>query len=264
MEKPEYLLSMLLIAPTLLAFANWAVSLFVMRRQKDYMRADLRQLWSDSLPFLKTQWHIVAIAIATAAWFQLTPTPELTDNPNFAAESFIGVFASAGINWILGLFYVTYLAAPKYPGRVATIGFCSLAMYVIGDTMVTTLGMLGTALFVVPGLIIFVRSCLFLPIFATHKPNPLTAIRQSWTLTKNNYWLVSRYLGLPAVIVLALNSFPAIEGILTESDFQHASLSWQAFMVSTTAIAQGCSFIMCGLLYKLYDRLSTEEQQTII
>jgi hypothetical protein len=262
MEEVDYIGPAIFGAPALLAFVHWAISLFMTRGKENYTRIDLRQLWTDSLPFLRTQWHMIALSVAIALWFQLKPTPEVND-PNFAVETFLSLSSSSAIYWILGLFYVSYLAAPKYPGRVATIGFCSLATYVIGDMFVLLLGLIGTALFVVPGLIIFVRSCLFLPIFVTHESKPLVAIKQSWSLTKGKYWLISRYMGLPAAIMLAGCLLSELPTTLAKSDIQHVSLGWQAFMLSTTAITECCNLIIFGLLYQLYDRLSREEPKTI-
>lgn len=264
MEEVDYIGPTIAALPVLLAFANWAISLFVARGKENYTLVDLRQLWTDSLPFLRTQWHVIGITLAIATWFELQPVPELIDNPAFGSETFLFVFAPVGLFWVIGLFYSTYLAAPKYPGKLATIGFCSLAMYVIGDIVVMTLGTLGTFFFVAPGLIIFVRSCLFLPVYATHRSNPLTSIKQSWAITKNKYWLVSRYMGLPVLLERACYLCPELATNFGKSDVQHASLSWQAFSIASTAIALTSSLIVCGLLYKLYDRLSTEEQAKLL
>ena len=262
MEEVDYIGPAVFWFSALLAFVHWAISLFMTRGKENYTPINLKHIWTDSLPFFKTQWHMIALCTAITFWFELKPLPEVND-PNFAVGTLLLLFSTSVGYWILGLFYVSYLAAPKYPGRIASIGFRSLAMYVTGDMFVMILGLLGTALFVAPGLLIFVRSCLFLPIFVTHQSNPLIAIKQSWSLTKDKYWLVCRYMGLPTATTLMAYSLPELATTLAKSEAQQASLAWQAFMFSSAAIAQCCSLTIFGLLYKLYDRLSTDEQQTV-
>ncbi|MFA6212757.1 MAG: hypothetical protein WC714_25200 [Candidatus Obscuribacterales bacterium] len=261
MEEVDYLLSLLLIAPILLAFANWATSLIMTHGKENYTLVDLRQLWLDSLPFLKAQWLIVGVTIAATTWQQLQPTQGLT--AKLDATTLLSIFGASGILWILGLFYVSYLAMPKHPNRVSTIGFWSLTMYVIGDMAISVLGSLGILLFVVPGLIVFVRSCLFLPAYAIQGSHSLSAIKHSWALTKNKYWLVSRYMGLPALGLVASIVYPTIVEKFVTNHTLVEILNYLPLTIVLAASTQVFSLAICGLLYKLYDRLSTEEQQTI-
>lgn len=246
-----------LAGPVVLAFSNWALSLFFARKTINYFAVDLKQLWPDSLPFLKAQWPIITIAIIAATWSQLQPTAELSGKPEHALQEFLSFFGSSGILWILNLFYVSYLAAPKYPGRVATIGAWSLLMYVIADMAIVTFGALGTILFVAPGLIVIARSCLFLPVYAIHGHKPLSAIRQSWALTKGNYWLVSRYLGLPALALVTSYGYPELVTNFMPAGTADAIKNCMPLDIAETAAAQVLSLVIGGLLYKLYERLST-------
>ncbi|MDP3509692.1 MAG: hypothetical protein Q8T09_17105 [Candidatus Melainabacteria bacterium] len=146
MDNFENIDLVVLGAPVVLAFSNWALSLFLARKIENNFFVDLKQLWPDSLPFLKSQWPIVTIAIIAATLSQLQPATDLTDKPEVALQVFLSVFGSSGILWILNLFYVSYLAAPKYPHRVATIGAWSLVMYIIADMAIVAFGALGTLL----------------------------------------------------------------------------------------------------------------------
>ncbi len=140
MDNFENIDLVVLGAPVVLAFSNWALSLFLARKIENNFFVDLKQLWPDSLPFLKSQWPIVTIAIIAATLSQLQPATDLTDKPEVALQVFLSVFGSSGILWVLNLFYASYLAAPKYPGRVATIGAWSLVMYIIADMAIVVFG----------------------------------------------------------------------------------------------------------------------------
>lgn len=257
MDIANHIETAILIVPIVLAFSNWALSLFFARKSTNYLALDLKQLWPDSLPFLKAQWPIITVTLAAATWSQLHPIPDLSDKPELALEVFLSTFGSSGILWILNLFYVSYLAAPKYPGRVATIGAWGLVMYIITDMAIVTFGALGTILFVAPGLIIFTRSCLFLPVYAIHGHKPLSAIRQSWALTKGNYWLVSRYIGLPILVMMALYCYPELVTNFMPAGTQDAIKNCLPLDAAFTSAAQVLNIAIGGLLYKLYERLST-------
>lgn len=69
-----------------MAFTHWALSLFFARKTKNYFAVDLKQLWQDSLPFLKTQWPIVTIAMI-AAILSRTKAPRSSSN-YWSNESF--------------------------------------------------------------------------------------------------------------------------------------------------------------------------------
>lgn len=259
MEIIDKILTAMLFFPMLVALANWVLSLISTRSKSNYFLDDLKQLWPDSLPFLKAQWLILTSTLAIATWIQLQQLPELSEKTEFGLPILLLFFGSSGIAWILNLFYVTYLAAPKYPGRVATIGAWALALYIVADISILTFGAIGIIFFVIPGLIVFVRSCLFLPIYAIQGYKPLYAIKQSWALTKGKYWLISRYMGLPALLMLAIAAFPELLNSSMGLDNAAASTNFEALKISFAAAIQVLSLVIAGLLYKLYERLSAEQ-----
>ena len=263
MEVIDKLLTAILFSPVLIALANWVLSLIYTRSKQNYFLDDLKQLWPDSLPFLKAQWPILTSTLAIATWIQLQQLPELSAKTEFGLPILLLFFGSSGITWILNLFYITYLAAPKYPGRVATIGAWALALYIVADISILTFGAIGIIFLVIPGLIVFVRSCLFLPIYAIQGYKPLSAIRQSWTLTKGKYWLVSRYMGLPVLLMLAIAVFPELLNSSLELDSAAPSSNFEALNISFTAANQVLGLVIAGLLYKLYERLSEEQEQQL-
>lgn len=169
--------------PLILATGNWLLSLSLASKEPNYFTADLKQLWPDSLPFLKTQWPFLLLCMLAAS-SSLIPA-NIGIMPS--------LIVSTGIAPIVKIFYISYLAAPKYPGRLATIGAWSVITYIICHSIISTIGTLALFLFVVPGLIVLTRTCLFLPIFALEGYHPLAAVALSWRLTSGKYWLVSRY-----------------------------------------------------------------------
>ena len=257
------ILTAILFVPLAIALANWVLSLICTRSKSNYFLDDLKQLWPDSLPFLKAQWPILTVVLAVATWAQLQPVQDLGEKAELGPSMLLLHFGSAVISWILNLFYVNYLAAPKYPGRVATIGAWALMIYVISDTAVLTFGALGTIFFVIPGLIFFVRSCLFLPIYAIQGYKPLSAIKRSWALTKGKYWLVSRYMGLPVLILVAFYVYPDLANNSNDLDSQTVATTFQPLTIAITTAAQVLSLVIAGLLYKLYERLSVEQEQQL-
>ncbi len=63
------------LIPVCLATVNWVLSLFLAPKTDSYFLRDLNQLWSDSLPFIKTQWPFVAICMVgsnTVSYTHLT------------------------------------------------------------------------------------------------------------------------------------------------------------------------------------------------
>lgn len=259
MEIIDKILTAMLFFPMLVALANWVLSLISTGSKQNYFLDDLKQLWPDSLPFLKAQWPILTVALAVATWSQLQPLQDMCDKAEHGSPLLLLPFGSAVISWILNLFYVTYLAAPKYPGRVAAIGALALTIYVIADIAILAFGAIGIIFLVIPGLIVFVRSCLFLPIYATQGYKPLSAIRQSWALTKDKYWLVTRYMGLPVLLMLAIEVFPEILNSSLGLDNAAASSNFEALNISSVAANQVLNLVSAGLLYKLYERLSAEQ-----
>jgi hypothetical protein len=265
MEISEKVNTSLIVSVIAVAMActHWALSLFFARKTKNYFAVDLKQLWQDSLPFLKTQWPIVTIAMIAASWSQLQPVAELSNRPEVSIAATLLAYGPTVLTWILMLFYVSYLAEPKHPGRVATIGATSLLLYVIADSMIMTFSLIGLGILLAPGLIVVVRSCLFLPIYAIHGHKPLLAIRQSWALTKDRYWLASSYMGLPAILLICTTIFPMLVYDVFGSCAQNSAKNCAPLLVVCASLTEVLSLVIGGLLYKLYERLSAAENNRL-
>ncbi len=245
------------LIPVCLATANWVLSLFLAPKTNSFLLADVKQLWSDSRPFIKTQWPFVAVCMVGSNMSQAHLFADHGLIPSFSFGLVAAAFISAGILPILKLFYVSYLAAPKYPGRVATIGLWTVLLYVLGEWLISALGGLGMVFFVIPGLLVMVRACLFLPAYALEGHHPFTAFEKSWALTSGNYWLASRYLGLPTILFLLLTAGPQLTATVRALGQYPFQYFWPA-MIAFNFADLAMSLILAGLAYKLYDRLTEE------
>lgn len=245
------------LIPVCLATVNWVLSLFLDPKTDSYFLRDLKQLWSDSLPFIKTQWPFVAICMVGSNMSQAHLFADIGLKPSFSFGLVAAAFISAGILPIVKLFYVSYLAAPKYPGRVAMIGLWSVLLYVLGEWLISALGGLGMIFFIIPGMIVTVRACLFLPAYALEGHHPFAAFERSWSLTSGNYWLVSRYLGLPTILFLLLTASPQLTATVRAVGQYPFHYFWPA-MIAFNVAALAMSLILAGLTYKVYDRLTEE------
>ena len=265
METSDKVTTSLIVAVITIAipFIHWAFSLFFDRKTKKYLAVDTMRLWPDSLPFLKAQWPFVTIAMIAASWSQFQPTAQLSNRPEDSIAATLLAYGPTVLTWILMLFYVTYLAEPKHPGRVATIGATSLLLYVIADCMIMTFSLIGLGILLAPGLIVVVRSCLFLPIYAINGHKPLSAIRRSWALTKDRYWLVSCYMGLPVILLISITICPLLVNDFWGTCAQTAGRNCPPLLVACASATQVLSLVIGGLLYKLYERLSAAEENKL-
>lgn len=237
--------------PLILAIGNWLLSLSLASKEPNYFTADLKQLWPDSLPFLKAQWPFLLLCMLAASSSLLTAQVSMMPS----------LIVSTGIAPIVKIFYICYLAAPKYPGRLATIGAWSVITYIICHSIISTIGTLALFLFAVPGLILLARTCLFLPIFALEGYHPLAAVAQSWRLTSGKYWLVSRYLGIPMILFASLIFIPLV--LTTVMEFSlHWNSSSQVIRAFSGSAELLLSITLGGLAYKLYDRLKSTDDVT--
>lgn len=256
MNHTAYYLILFQLLPVALALANWVLSLFFAPKSSDLM-TDLRQLWPDSRPFLKTQWPFLAVCMLGSNLSQTYLISGGSLKPEFSFGLVIASVISSGILPVLKLFYISYLAAPKYPGRVATIGIWSVILYVMGDWFISTLGTLGLAFLVAPGLVILIRTCLFLPIYALEGHRPLAALEKSWALTAGHYWQISRYLGLPTILFGILILSPQVATVIAATGHYPTQYSFP-IVAAAGAATLALSLVIAGLTYKLYERLSTE------
>ncbi len=261
MNHTAYYLILFQLLPVALALANWLLSLFFAPKGSN-STADLKQLWPDSRPFLKTQWPFLAVCMLGSNLSQAYLISGERIIPAFSFSLVIASLVSSGILPILKLFYVSYLAAPKYPGRVATIGIWSVLLYVMGDWFISTLGTLGLVFLVAPGLVILIRTCLFLPIYALEGHHPIAAFEKSWSLTAGHYWLISRYLGLPTILFGILNLSPQVATVIAASG--HYPMQYSLPIVAAAGAATlALSLVIAGLTYKLYERLSAAENSRL-
>ncbi|MBP9092341.1 hypothetical protein KBI23_15040 [bacterium] len=255
MDSISYYVIAFQLVPVALALANWLLSLYFAPKS-NYFITDLKQLWPDSRPFLKTQWPFLAVCMLGSNLSQAHLISSGSIRPEFSFGLIIASLVSSGILPILKLFYVSYLAAPKYPGRVATIGIWSVLLYVMGDWFISTLGTLGLAFLVAPGLVILIRTCLFLPIYALEGHHPIAAFEKSWSLTAGHYWPISRYLGLPTILFGILILSPQVATVIAATG--HYPMQYSLPLVAAAGAATlALSLVIAGLTYKLYERLST-------
>lgn len=249
------------LLPVLILTVNWVLSLFLAPKTDNFFRFDVKKLWPESLPFLKTQWPFVAICMVGSSFTQVQLVSELKSKPEFSMAMLMASLVSAGILPILKLFYVAYLAAPKYPGRLASIGIWSVFVYVFSEALIESFGNFGLFLLIAPGLMLLFRTCLFLPIYAIEGNHPLAALQKSWALTSGKYWLVSRYMGLPTLLLGVLGIAPQLAVFAKACGNQSVQFYWPIF-TAVGAASLLVNLILGGLSYKLYDRLTTTEEST--
>lgn len=260
MDNPEAIVDIfILIGVPILAVLNWTLSLVFGKTGILDWKGDARQLWTDSTAFLKMQALFIVLIIA--------------GNTYGIASAFIEAPSSSGINWlsvaakftqgilfILELFYLSYLASNKSVTLISTIGIWTVFKLGIAEKVLQAVTAAGFAALLVPGLLITVRTCLFLPVYANEGHLVGHSIRRSWTLTKGKYWIASRYLG-PVALASALVT--SIAGFSLAANAQE----WRSF--TPIAIALGAVFAVLtvgfqlmyqGLSYKLYRHLTEGER----
>lgn len=261
MEYFERGAALVQLLPLTFITVNWFLSLFLAPKANNYFRLDLKQLWQDTQPFLKTQWPFVAICLVGSSVTRVQLVNDLKSEPEFTMAIIMASVVSAGILPILKLFYVAYLAAPKYPGRLASIGIWSVFVYVFSEGLLASFSNLGLFLLIAPGLILLIRTCLFLPIYAIEGNHPIAALQKSWALTAGKYWLVSRYMGLPILLLGVLGIVPQLAAAAKVYGNQSVQFYWPIF-AAVGAASLVVSLIVGGLSYKLYDRLTSPEAST--
>ena len=254
--------TLLAVVPMVLTTGNWLLSLFFARKEQNYFLLDLKQLMPASVPFLSTQWPFLIFCFAGFGFGQF-----FRHGPGISSSSdilsllqAIGCTIAIGLMPILTLFYVTYLGSKQGVTLVSTIGIWSVVVYVFAETLRNALGYAGLFFFIVPGLLIYTRTSLFLPIYALEGHKPWAAIKRSWSLTEGHYWLVSRYLGLPALIISLISLTTSASSPFKTAGYP-AIESMNAIGTLTIATAMMVmSMINSGVTYQLYARLTENEQ----
>jgi len=164
-----------------------------------------------------------------------------------------------GIVPILKLFYVSYLASPKNPALVSTIGIWAMILYLIGEYIQNIMVGAGLVFFIAPGLYVMARTSLFLPIYAVEGHRPLKAIDRSWEVTKGRFWQISLYLGPPTFVVLGSHIFLPFLGTMASRGSEAGPL-----LAATGAVTSMAGILLdillAGLMYKLYLRFNSAQK----
>ncbi len=236
----------------ILALGSWGLAYKFAGKNAPSVIHDLRELFTESLPFLKTQWLFLAICTVGSGVSACQNSQSIELAPAYYLISSV----SLGIVPILKLFYVAYLASPRNAALVATIGIKTMIFYLIGEYIQNMAIGLGLMLLVFPGLYIMARTSLFLPIYAVEGHRPLQALERSWAITKGKYWQVCLYLG-PAFVIALMGHWMPYMGIM----LQHSQLSAARPLLVVVSAVSGMtstllSIMLAGLMYKLYLRFS--------
>jgi len=234
----------------ILSLAIWGLAYKFAGKGAPSIGDDLRELATESLHFLKTQWFFLAVCTGGSAVsacqhsgsFEIPPTYVIVSSFFFAIVP------------ILKLFYVSYLAIPRNPALVASIGVMTMVFYMIGEYIQNMLILLGFVLLIFPGLYVMARTSLFLPIYAVEGHRPLQALERSWAITNGKFWQVCLYLGPVVFVVLMAHWLPFA------ASFMQPNIAARPFVAVFSAVC-GMSFILldimlAGLMYKLYLRFN--------
>jgi uncharacterized membrane protein len=73
---------------------------------------------------------------------------------------------------------------------------------------------LGTLLFVVPGIFIFIRLSFVYFLVIDRRMKALEAIKVSWAMTKNRFWIITGLATLGTLISIAVGFIPLIGTVL--------------------------------------------------
>ena len=85
--------------------------------------------------------------------------------------------------------------------------------YIFSNTLVTILTIVGLLFFIVPGIILAVRSQFFAYFIVENEIGPIDAIKKSWNLTKGSFWNIFLF-GLLAVGVQILGALALLVGLI--------------------------------------------------
>jgi hypothetical protein len=256
--KSDVVAAMLVLTPASLALVNWLVSMIVVRNEPHMMVKDLRNLIPDSMPFVRTQWLFIVFSMSACGLSAISATLEGA-LPGTMPVSLILNGLAGFIIPVLGLFYVTYLASKKIPGLLATVGIWSLVKYSIASSLRTYISLVALLLFILPGMLFYIRTVLLLPIYICEGQRVGHSIKKSWTLTDGKYWRISRYLGIPLLLQLSLFFIPRV--ITTSTGiYGKGADGFSALLSGLPSLCMGLSVIVnlvvIGLSFKLYEKLN--------
>lgn len=263
LESAEAITGMfILVGIPILATINWALSLVFAKIGVLDWKGDARQLWTDSKAFLRMQAIFILLIIAGNAYDIASPFINMASGSGISWWALAAKFAE-GILFILELFYLSYLGSTKGVMLIGTIGIWTVFTLGIAEKVLEAVTAAGFAALLIPGLIITVRTSLFLPVFAVEGHRIIYSIQRSWSLTKSKYWITSRYLGPTALASALLTS---IAGFVLAANAQE----WRSFAPITIVFAAtygvltvGFQLMYQGLSYKLYLHLTEGERVAV-
>ncbi|CAN5266641.1 hypothetical protein BH11CYA1_BH11CYA1_02540 [soil metagenome] len=265
------------VAIFLLVAFNWGLSRIFSRKNNYNWMADLRQLWPDSKYFFKAQIIFMVLCTGGFSYSMMTNGAEHATTTTHLGMLALAARASSAILPILKLFYVSHLGSKVNPLLISTIGVWAVFQFGIAEGLREVAAIFGLFLFLIPGLIIWFRSCLFLPCYAIEGHIVGNAWHRSWELTKGKYWLVSRYLGAVSVSLLAVIGIKElVQGIIfgvkatltarasevtnVMAVYSFEAGAWLVAIVLSLATIS-LDFMFTGLVYKLYAHLSGYESE---
>lgn len=257
----------IMLAPAILAVANWLISLIVVRNEPHVMIRDLKRLVPASKPFVKTQWPFLVFSIVACGLSAISHTLEHLVPAAVPVTAILNALASFIIP-VLGIFYVTYLASDKYPGLLSTVGVATLIKYFIVSSLRSYFSLLGIFALIIPGVNFYVRTCLFLPVYMCEGQRVTHALDRSWKLTKGKYWRISRYLGFPVMVQLLLSAIPTAAIMFSSLHAKDGTVSslMQTVYAAAPSVCLGLSvivdLIIIGLSFRLYEELSAIDTES--
>ena len=260
MDNQEIILAFAVLSVLpLAACINWVLSLkFCKTRTLDW-HDDSRQLWAESIPFLKTQMIFIALTIAGKSCGMASESIKQSDT-GLKLQDLIAQLAQ-GATYVIEFFYVSHLASTKGVALISTIGIWAVTKLLIAEKALEVLTGLGLVLLLFPGIYLAIRTCLFVPIFAAEGHKVVHSIKRSWSLTKGRYWLASRYLGAVALALAILIFIKGYVVLSTELKWQYLGPIVIAAATTCSAITLGLQLLFQGLSFKLYTHLLSDENQ---
>jgi hypothetical protein len=133
-----------------------------------------------------------------------------------ATTDFGGLFASFGISMVLAMFLaVIFYAALFYKltaaaqdramgvGASLGLGLRAAIPLLITNLIFFAIVMLGTILLIIPGIIVMVFLCLYMPAYTMDNAGIIGSLKKSYNLVVGNWWRTLLILSIPTIIMIA-------------------------------------------------------------
>jgi hypothetical protein len=168
----------------------------------DQWRFEVGALLRETSALLaKSSWRVII------AWVALTAIGTLIDSRAQQSSNILFSFVGLVFQWWL----TTFLLNESDKGAVGGRGSGSI----IGVSFLSGLGILvGLLLLIIPGIILFVRWSIAIPIVLSKGDGVIAALRESWYRTEGHFWPI---LGLLLVVYVPLFAFAFAVGVLIPS-----------------------------------------------